>query len=152
MCSVAAQAESLVREALEAEGFELVHIEYRTQGGASVLRVFIDKVGGVGISDCAKVSRRLSVLLDVEDPIAESYMLEVSSPGIERPLFKEADYQRFMGKEIRLTTTEKIEARRKFVGFIRDFENHVLTLDCEGTLYDIPFKKIRKANLVYRFK
>ena len=152
MVSVAAQAESLVREALEAEGFELVHIEFKPHGGASILRVFIDKVGGVDISDCAEVSRRLSVLLDVEDPISESYVLEVSSPGIERPLVKASDFERFKDQEIRLTTTEKIETRRKFVGFIRDFENHVLTLDCQGVLCEIPFEKIRKANLVYRFK
>ena len=94
----------------------------------------------------------MSVLLDVEDPISESYVLEVSSPGIERPLVKASDFERFKGQEIRLTTTEKIETRRKFVGFIRDFENRVLTLDCQGVLCEIPFEKIRKANLVYRFK
>jgi len=151
MVSVATRAESLVRKALEAEGFELVQIEYRPQGGISVLRVFIDKVGGVSISDCAEMSRRLSVLLDVEDPIPEGYVLEVSSPGVERPLFKEEDYIRFIGKEIRLATIEKMEARKNFVGHIRDFVNHVLTLECENQTYFIPFQKIKKANLVYRF-
>jgi ribosome maturation factor RimP len=151
MVSIATRAESLVRTWVEAEGFELVHIEYRSQGGKSVLRVFIDKVGGVNISDCAEISRRLSVLLDVEDPIPGEYVLEVSSPGVERPLFKEDDYRRAIGKEVRLSTIEKIEARKNFVGHIRDFANHVLTLECEARTYLIPFQKIRKAKLVYRF-
>jgi ribosome maturation factor RimP len=151
MVSVATRAESLVRKTVEAEGFELVYVDYRPQGGRSVLRVFVDKVGGVNISDCAELSRRLSVLLDVEDPIPGEYVLEVSSPGLERPLFKEEDYRKFMGHEIRLTTTEKIEARRNFVGYIRDFADSVLTLECEIQTYRIPFEKIKKANLVYRF-
>lgn len=151
MRSVAARTESLVRKTVEAEGFEFVHLEYRPQGGVSVLRVFIDKLGGVSISDCAKISRRLSVLLDVEDPVPQEYVLEVSSPGLERRLFKEEDYRRFVGKEIRLTTIEKIEARKNFVGRIRDFVGHILTLECEDGTYSIPFQKIKKANLVYRF-
>ncbi len=151
MISVAARTESLVRKVVEAEGFELVHLEYKPQGGTSVLRVFIDKVGGVSISDCADISRRLGVLLDVEDPIPQQYVLEVSSPGLERPLFKEEDYRRFRGKEIRLVTMEKIEARKNFVGHIRDFADHVLTLECQERTYLIPFQKIRKAKLVYRF-
>ena len=151
MVDVATRAEGLVRKAVEAEGFEFVHIEYRPQGGVSVLRVFIDKEGGVSISDCAEVSRRLSVLLDVEDPIPQEYVLEVSSPGLDRPLFKEDDYRRFIGKEIRLVTVEKIEARKKFVGHIRDFTNHTVTLECGDQSYFIPFQKIKKANLVYRF-
>lgn len=151
MVSVAARAESLIRKTVEAEGFELVHIEYRPEGGKSVLRVFIDKVEGVSVSDCAAVSRRLSVLLDVEDLITERYVFEVSSPGVERRLFEEGDYGRFIGKEIRLTTTERIEARRNFVGHIQDFVDHVLMLECEERTLAIPFQKIKKANLVYRF-
>ena len=151
MVSVAARVESLIRKAVEAEGFELVHIEYRPEGGTSILRVFIDKVGGVNVSDCAAISRRLSVLLDVEDLISERYVFEVSSPGVERGLFKEEDYRRFIGKEIRLTTTDKIETRRNFVGHIRDFADHVLTLECEEHAFAIPFQKIKKAKLVYKF-
>ena len=151
MVSVAARAESLVRKTVEAESFELVYLEYRPQGGASVLRVFIDKVGGVNISDCAEMSRRLSLLLDVEDPIPGGYVLEVSSPGLERPLFKEEDFVRFIGKEIRLVASEKIEARKHFVGYIRDFDDRLLKLECDKEIYLIPFQKIKKANLVYRF-
>jgi len=151
MVSVAARAESLVRKTVEAEGFELVHLEYRPQGGASVLRVFMDKVGGVNISDCAEMSRRLSVLLDIEDSIPGEYVLEVSSPGVERPLLKEEDFVRFIGKEIRLVASEKVEARKNFVGYIRDFGDHVLQLECDKEIYRIPFQKIKKANLVYRF-
>lgn len=147
---VAAQVEDLIREVLAGDGVELVHVEYQPRGAASVLRIYIDKPGGVNLSDCERVSRHVGVLLDVEDLIPHHYVLEVSSPGIERPLFKEEDYQRSSGKEIRLETVEKVEGRKNFVGFIRDFREGILTLDCEGMAYRIPFVQIRKANLVFR--
>lgn len=152
MLNLEARVEKLVREAVEAEGFELVQVQAELRGGSpQVLRIYIDKPGGVSISDCADVSRQIGVLLDVEDFIPVRYVLEVSSPGIERPLFQEADYVRFKGKEVRLTTIEKIENRRNFVGLIRNFSNGVVDLDCDGKLYSLPFEKIKKANLVYRF-
>lgn len=147
---VAAQVEDLIREVLAGDGVELVHVEYQPRGAASVLRIYIDKPGGVNLSDCERVSRHVGVLLDVEDLIPHQYVLEVSSPGIERPLFREEDYQRFSDKEVRLETVEKIEGRKNFVGFIRDFQEGILTLDCEGAMYRIPFGQIRKANLVFR--
>lgn len=151
MRDVAARAEALIRQVVEAEGLELVHVEYQPKGSAPVLRVYIDKPGGVNLSDCQGISRQLSVLLDVEDIIPTHYVLEVSSPGIERPLFKEADYKRFAGREVRLEVTEKIENRRNFKGYIRDLSNGWLRLDCDGKVYSIPFEKIKRANLVYRF-
>jgi ribosome maturation factor RimP len=151
MEKIAALTENLIKNVIEAEGLELVHVEYRPQGGSQLLRVLIDKEEGVNLSDCAEISRQLSVLLDVEDLIPDSYVLEVSSPGLERPLFTKEDYQRFAGREIRLVATEKIEARRNFTGHIRDFADGVLNLDCDGKLYAIPSEKIKKANLVYRF-
>lgn len=148
---MAARAERALREVVEAEGVELVHIEYQPKGTSSVLRIYIDKPGGVNLKDCEKVSKHVSVLLDVEDLIPHHYVLEVSSPGIERPLFKESDYQRFVGKEIRLLTTEKVESRKKFTGFIQNFSEGILKLECDGRTYQIPFNKIKSANLVYRF-
>ena len=150
---VAAQAEGLLRDVVETDGVELVHVEYQPEGSPTVLRIYIDKPGGVGLQDCERVSKHASALLDIEENfILRRYVLEVSSPGIERPLFKEADYRRFVGKEIRLITTEKIEDRRKFTGLIRTFSEGILKLEFDGETYQIPFGKIRKANLVHQFK
>ncbi len=149
---VAAHAEGLLRDGVEFDGVELGYVEYQPEGSPTVLRIYIDKPGGVGLQDCERVSRQASALLDEEDFILRRYVLEVSSPGIERPLFKEADYMRFVGKEIRLITTETIEDRRKFTGLIRTFSEGILNLEFDGETYQIPFSKIRKANLVHQFK
>jgi ribosome maturation factor RimP len=150
--SVATRVERLVTGAVEAEGYELVHVEFIPRGASSLLRVYIDRPGGVTLDDCQRVSRHIGVLLDVEDVIPHQYVLEVSSPGIERPLFKESDYSRFAGKEIRLGTFQKIEGRKNFVGVLRGIDQGVVELDSEGAIYRIPFSQIRKANLVYRFE
>ncbi len=150
---VAAHAEGLLRDVVEADGVELVHVEYQPEGSPAVLRIYIDKPGGVGLQDCERVSKQASTLLDIEENfILLRYVLEVSSPGIERPLFKEADYRRFVGKEIRLITTETIEDRKKFTGLIRTFSEGILKLEFDGETLQIPFSKIRKANLVHQFK
>lgn len=151
MVDVAGRAEQLITDVIAAEGLELVHVEYQPRGAASLLRVYIDKPGGVNLDDCQRLSKHIGVLLDVEDFIPHHYVLEVSSPGIERPLFREADYRRFQGKEIQLVATEKIEGRRNFRGYIGTFSERVLKLECEDQVYTIPFEKIRKANLVCRF-
>ena len=126
-------------EAVEAEGYELVHVEYLPRGAASILRLYIDRPGGVTVDDCQHVSRHVSVLLDVEDLIPHHYVLEVSSPGIERPLFKQSDYSRFAGKEIRLTTNEKIEGRKNFVGLLHGISEGVVELESEGAVYRDSF-------------
>ena len=149
---VAAHAEGLLRDLVQADGMELVHVEYQSTTSPCVLRIYIDKSGGVSLQDCTRVSKHASALLDEEDMIPRRYVLEVSSPGIERPLFKEEDYRRFVGKEIRLITTERIENRRKFTGQIRTFSEGILKLELDGETYQIPFSKIRKANLVHRFE
>ncbi len=149
---VAAHAEGLLKDVIEADGVELVHVEYRPEGSRDLLRIYIDKPGGIGLQDCERVSKQASALLDEEDFFLLRYVLEVSSPGIERPLFKEADYRRFVGKEIRLITTETIEDRRKFTGLIRTFSEGILKLELDGEMYQIPFSKIRKANLVHPFE
>lgn len=149
---VAAHLEGLLKDVVELDGVELVYVEYRPEGSPSVLRIYIDKPGGVSLQDCERVSKQASALLDEENLILRRYVLEVTSPGIERPLFKEADYRRFVGKEIRLITTETIEDRRKFTGLIRTFSEGILRLEFDGETYQIPFSKIRKANLVHQFK
>ncbi|MEJ2081270.1 MAG: ribosome maturation factor RimP [Acidobacteriota bacterium] len=113
---------------------------------------YADRPGGITLSDCAELSRHISVILDVEDRIPGRYVLEVSSPGIERPLFSERDYERFKGQEIKLATTEKIENRRNFTGTIEEFRDGVVTLRCDKDVYEIPFGMIKKSNLVYHFE
>ncbi|MCH8819116.1 MAG: ribosome maturation factor RimP [Acidobacteria bacterium] len=136
---------------VEEDRLELVHVEYRSNITPPVLRIYIDKPGGVNHQDCQRVSNQIGELLDEEDVIASSYILEVSSPGIERPLFKEEDYQRFVGQEIQLVTTEKIDDQKKFKGFIQAFSQGILDLEVEGATRHIPVEKIRRANLVHRF-
>jgi len=151
MAGVAIKIRDMIQAQVEDDGFELLHVEMRSAGGAPILRIYIDSPNGITIDDCAQTSRKIAVLLDVEDPVAGKYTLEVSSPGIERPLFSEHDYVKFMGKEIRLTTKNKIENRRKFKGNIQSFDDGVLELLCEGRLIRIDYEEIKKANLVYDF-
>jgi ribosome maturation factor RimP len=146
---VARRVTDLIRAAVEEEAFELVHVEYQARTGSPVLRVYVDRPGGITLDDCAELSRRIGVLLDVEDLIPNQYVLEVSSPGIERPLFSERDYRRFRGREVRLTTIEKVENRRNFKGVIEDVGDGIVRLNCEGRLYEIPISGIKRGNLVY---
>ena len=142
MLKLTPQIRDLVREVVEDDGYELVHVELAAAGSSPVVRVYADRPGGITISDCAELSRRIGLFLDVEDLIPGHYVLEVSSPGIER----------FKGQEIRLTTTEKVGNRRNFVGTIEEFRDSVLTLRCQKDVYEIPFGMIKKANLVYHFE
>jgi ribosome maturation factor RimP len=150
MIDVAGYLENLLKREVEEEGLELVHVEYRSNVSPAILQIYIDKPGGVNHQDCQRVSKQAGKLMEEEDLIASSYVLEVSSPGIERPLFKEADYQRFVGKEIQLITTEKIDDQRKFKGFIQSYSQGILDLELEGETRHIPFEKIRRAKLVHR--
>ena len=146
-----ARAEGLAQKVVEAEEIELVHVELAGNERGPILRVYIDKPGGVNLADCQKISEQLSLLLDVEDLIPHHYVLEVSSPGLERPLFKEGDFRRFKGREARVITLEEIESRRKFTGFIREYTGGVLHLACDNRTILIPFDSIKKAHLVHRF-
>ena len=149
--NTAARVEELAAGVAKEQGLELVHIEFLPTGQSAILRLYIDKPGGVNVDDCRKASRHLSLLLEAEDFIDQQYILEVSSPGIERPLFKAEDYRRFNGKEIRLLTHDKVEGRKKFIGFLKGFSQGIVTLECQGGNIEIPLEKVRKANLVYRF-
>lgn len=151
MAEVAEKVEFLLRGAIKEQGMELVYVQYLTQQRSPLLRVYIDKPGGITLEDCQTVSRQASVLLDVEDMISDRYVLEVSSPGLDRPLFRVEDYLRFSGREVRLVTREKIDSRRRFTGFIEELHDGVVLLSCQDKTYQIPFGMIAKANLVHRF-
>ena len=133
---------------VEGEGMEIVDIEFRHEGsrGGRVLRLYLDKEGGPNVDDLSRVSRQLSELLDAEDTIDGSYTLEVSSPGINRPLKKPAHFARFVGKRIRVRTRDLIDGRRSFLGILGQVVEDSVILTQEGKHYQIPFSMIEKSN------
>ena len=134
-------------------GYELLGIEYVGSGKNSVLRLYIDCEKGIGVNDCETVSRQVSAIMDVDDPIKEQYNLEVSSPGIERPLFVIEHYQRFLGHDIRLRTYRKIDGRKNFTGCIGSVRkaNNTIELVTELGPITLDIDLIEKANLVAHF-
>ena len=134
------------------EGLEVVHWEMVGPRNNFVLRIYIDKPGGVNHGDCEVVSNQVGTLLDVEDLIANRYTLEVSSPGIERGLYKRADYERFAGNRIKLKTTEPIDGRRNFRGVLVGIRDDKVSLDADDAgRIEIPYEQIAKANIEYEF-
>ena len=134
------------------EGIELVHWERVGPRNNFVLRIFIDKPGGVSHRDCELVSNQVGTLLDVEDLIANRYVLEVSSPGIERGLYKRSDYERFAGSRIKLRTSEPIDGQRNFRGRLKGLAGDSITLDADGRgEIEVPFENVVKANVEYEF-
>jgi ribosome maturation factor RimP len=138
----------IIERVTEREGLELVHAEL-TGGHNSVLTVYIDKPGGVTIEDCTAVNQRLSLILDVEDLIPHKYTLEVASPGLDRGLYKDADYERFAGLPCHIKTSEAIAGQRNFhgklIGLDREGEVAAVVEEPSGTRHLLPLSKILKA-------
>lgn len=151
------QVTELAGPLLASLGLELVDCEYKREGRAMVLRLFVDREGGVTLDDCATVSRELSEILDVEDFITAEYSLEVSSPGLNRPLKKAADYKRYQGRTIKIKTFELFpddagNPRKTFLGELLQLEEGVVRIRLvEGQTASIPLNKIAKANLEFEF-
>ena len=141
----------LVEPILEEMGFELVDVEYVSNQGRWVLRLTIDKEGGVTLDDCARVSGELGDLIDVKDFIHHSYVLEISSPGLDSPLKKEKDILRSIGKKIKVRMGAPVNARHNFSGYLRDFKDGMLYIEMEGGLVALPWHEVDKANLVHEF-
>lgn len=144
-----AEVEALAGPLLRAYGLTLVDLEFRRQGRRGVLRLFIDKPGGVGIEDCRRLSEELGDLLDVSDLIPESYDLEVSSPGLDRELRKEREFRWAVGKRVRLWTREALEGRRELAGRLRHVTEEVLVVE-EGAgarRVEVPRVLLAKARL-----
>lgn len=141
------EIELLLRPIVDHMGYELWGCEYLAQGKHSLLRVYIDKEDGIGIEDCEQVSREVSATLDVEDPIPGNYSLEVSSPGIPRPIFRHWQYQRYIGHEAHIKLFKPVAGTRKFTGIIISANEGTLVLDIDGTQQDFLFSNIVKANL-----
>ena len=132
----------------ENEGMEIVDIELRHERsrGGRVLRLYLDKAGGPTVDDLSRVSRQLSELLDGQDVVSGAYTLEVSSPGINRPLNRPEHFARYIGKRVRIRTRDLIGGRRSFLGILQDVAGESITVAQEGTCYDIPFAAIERSN------
>jgi ribosome maturation factor RimP len=152
-----------VREVVErvaaSSGLEVVEVEMRGAGANRMLRIFIDKPGGVTHEDCAQLSREVGTILDVEDLVpGGSYVLEVSSPGLDRKLSRPADYQRFVGSRVKLTTRNPVNGQRHFVGWLEGFQDGRVTLDLDrgrqkaanpgASKLEVELANVEKANLI----
>jgi ribosome maturation factor RimP len=130
-------------------GVELVDVEYLSERGRWILRIYADREGGITLDDCAMVSREIGDLIDVKDIIPHEYVLEVSSPGLNRPLKKEKDFKRAVGRKIRVKMHAPVEGRRNFTGYLKEFRDGTLHLECIGLSASLPRQDVEKANLVY---
>lgn len=150
----------LVEPALEAMGYELVDLEYRREGRDWILRIFIDREGGVTLDDCVAVSRDVGALLEVEDPIRSAYRLEISSPGIDRPLKKPNDFERFKGRTVKVKTIDELDpdgrgyTRKTFTGELLGLESgkvRIRQTDKKGGVAEISLEQIAAARLEFDF-
>ena len=141
----------MLRPAVEEVGKELLGCEFISAGNHSVLRLFIDHENGIEVDDCAEVSRQVGAILDVEDPISSEYNLEVSSPGLDRPLFEMSQFQAVIGETINVKLSIPLNGRRKFKGKLQTIENDTLVVLLDGEEYELIFSNVDKANLVYNF-
>jgi len=142
----------LARGLVESLGYIFVGAEYLTgQPGGSLLRVYIDSETGIQLADCEAVSRQLSAVLDVEASIREDYRLEVSSPGLDRPLFELEHYEQFIGEQVKIRLIAALEGRKRFTGEVLAVEGMDVLLGVDGERVSIPFVQIDRARLVPRF-
>lgn len=141
----------LLEPGAEALGFEVLAVELTGSPGRMILRVYIDGPKGVTVDDCARASQQFSAILDVEDPVPGHYTLEVSSPGLDRPLTKARHFQAVVGQEVRVTTSDAVGGRRRFRGELRNANSQDLELLVDGETYRIPIAKVIKARLVPEF-
>jgi ribosome maturation factor RimP len=144
--------DAIIERVTSREGLELVHWELEGPRNNQTLRIFIDKEGGVTHSDCETVSHQVGAMFDVEDLIADQYMLEVSSPGVDRPLYKRTDYERFAGNKVKLKTQQPINGQRNFRGRLIGIAGETVKLEVENSgIIEIAFEQITKANIEYEF-
>lgn len=129
-------------------GMELVHFEARRESGGTILRLYIDREGGVTLEDCARISRQVSADLDADDPLPGRYTLEVSSPGLDRPLSRDRDFERFAGKTVRVVTATPLEGQRHFKGRLNGLRDGSVQLELEdGRVVSIPRDLMTSARL-----
>lgn len=138
--------EELVKPIADELNYELYYIEYIKENGDFYLRIYIDKPEGISLNDCEALSRRVSDMLDVEDPISDSYYLEVSSPGLNRGLYKDEHFKRYIGKEVFVKFTGSLSGHKNIKGILKAVDDESITVEGESEL-NIPKSKIKSANL-----
>ncbi len=140
----------LIEPVLDGMGRELVHIEFSGGSGGRTLRLYVENREGAGINvdELSEVSRDVGAMLDVEDVIPGSYQLEVSSPGLDRPLGKIEDYERFAGRKANIQTREPLDGRKRFKGILRGNEDNSVVIEIDGNTVKIPWDTVKKANLI----
>ncbi len=151
MSSKLEQLQALLAPVVEALGYQCWGVEFISQGKHSLLRVYIDHADGVLIEDCEKVSRQISAILDVEDPIPGEYTLEVSSPGMDRPLFTLEQFTAHVGEQVKIRLRSPYEGRRNFQGLLRGVEDQDIVVQVDQHEYLLPIDSIDKANIIPRF-
>ena len=145
------ELEALLAPIVEAQGCELWGLEYAVHGRHSTLRIYIDTPNGVSLEDCERVSRQISAVMDVEDPITSAYTLEVSSPGLDRPLYTQAQFERYVGGRVNLRLRSPYDGRRRFSGLLKGVEDGDVVVQVDDTEYLLPLEMIEKANVVPTF-
>ena len=143
--------EELLEPMAKAQGCDLVACEWSTEGGQRSLRVLLDKAGGVSLKDCEDFSRLVDPLLDVEGLTSERYNLEVSSPGLNRPLRKKSDFERFCGEMVFVRTQHPLEGRSNYKGLLKEVREDKVLIEIDQKLFEIPLNEISKANLEVDF-
>jgi ribosome maturation factor RimP len=151
MSGLADSVEQQIQRIVESEGLELVHVDYRRQGNGYLLRIDIDKDGGVTVEDCSLVSQQVSTWLDVEDPVPGEYELQVSSPGLDRKFYRSSDYEKFLGRLVRVKTSSAIRGLHVIVGRLKSFDGaSVVVTDPvmkKDPDYEIPLDVIKETRL-----
>jgi ribosome maturation factor RimP len=138
----------LIEPVVAALGYELVGVEFQAHARSGVLRIYIDKEEGITLEDCQRVSYQVSGLLDVEDPLPGRYSLEVSSPGLDRPLFTPEHFERFAGRRVRIRLRALLDGRRKFTGVLKGLRDGEVLVEEDGQDFSVPLDRIEQARLV----
>lgn len=148
---IPAVVEAMVLPIVQELNLELVDVEFVKEGAHWYLRVFLDKDGGIDVEDCSSVSEQLSQLLDEQDPIPQAYMLEVSSPGLDRPLKKQADFAKYAGRLVRVKTYAPLDGKKELVGELKGLEGEDVVLTVEGREVRIPWERAASIRLEIEF-
>jgi ribosome maturation factor RimP len=145
------EVHEVIEPILQSQGFELVDLEYQRESRGWVLRIFMDREGGVTLDDCSGVSHEVGAVLEVKDVIPNAYVLEVSSPGLTRPLKKPEDFNRFRNQLVKIKLFQPLDGRRNFKGTLLGLEVETVRLEADGQVFEIPLQSIAKANLEIDF-